>query len=132
MSMVTLSAPFTTVDETTTNLKKQLFNTFQSAVPRLVLFFATSNADSAGIALKMQEIYPNTPTFGCTTAGELISGQMLKNSVVVCAFDSETVEDVQVEIVHNIKEGNNVQQAYQSFANHFGDLKEVDLKNMLG
>lgn len=132
MNKCTFSAPFTTIEDTMLSIKAQLHDAFPLSSPRLILFFSTSNADPIQVAQEMQKLYPECPTFGCTTAGELTSGHMLKNAIVVYAFNSDTIEDVRIEVVHNISKGGNVDQVYRSFNEHFGDLKEADLKKYVG
>lgn len=132
MNAKTLSTLFTTWDEVSANLKTQLVAAFPETPPKLILFFSTSNANPHMMATTIQQLSPGTPTFGCTTAGELVSGSMLKNSIVAMAFDSEIVEDVQIGVVQNLSEGNSVEAVYTSFEGHYGDLKKVDLKKYVG
>ena len=39
---------------------------------------------------------------GCSTAGEIISGELLKNSVVAMAINFDIVSDVKVELIQNV------------------------------
>jgi hypothetical protein len=52
----------------------------------------------------MQSAFGTIPTFGCTTAGEIISGKMLRNTVVVMAFSNLIIEDIKIAVMENIKE----------------------------
>src|SRR2546426_8131517 len=53
----------------------------QALVPKMVLFFSSSTYPPEDVAGEMTAAFPGAAVFGCTTAGEIISGQMLKNSI---------------------------------------------------
>ncbi len=94
----------------------------QMLSPRMVIFFASSNYSPAEIAREMDSAFPGTTVFGCTTAGEIISGQMLKNSIVAMVFSAAAIGDVIVEIltdVHNNASGA-VVHAFTIFEKHYG------------
>lgn len=74
----------------------------------------------------MQQQFPTADIAGCTTAGELVSGKMLNNSVVAMAFDAETMEDVVIGVVQNLKTENQVPQVLAAFEQHTGQ-KMIDL-----
>ena len=42
----------------------------------------------------MKETFSSAQVFGCSTAGEIVSGKVLKNSIVAMAFDEETISDI--------------------------------------
>src|SRR2546427_3080121 len=52
----------------------------QALVPKMVLFFSSSTYPPEDVAGEITAAFPGAAVFGCTTAGEIISGQMLKNS----------------------------------------------------
>ena len=105
---------------------------FGEQAARLVVFFSTSNFDSAAVGKKMKEVFGEADVAGCTTAGELVSGHMLKNSIVAMVFDKEAASAVSVGVVENIKEGRNVDEVFQAFEDDFGKLKDLDLKKHVG
>ncbi len=62
---------------------------------------------------------------GCSTAGELISGKILKNSVVAMAFDRSVIADVKTATVENISKNNDeiqdmVNNAGDTFSEYYG------------
>jgi hypothetical protein len=117
------------VDEAVEDIKKQ----FENSSPAMVVFFASSIFNPDSLAAGMQKAFGSTVVYGCTTAGEIISGKMLKNSIVAMAFGHDSIEDVHVEVVENIKEGNNVEAAFSSFAKHFGiSMADIDYTKFAG
>lgn len=62
--------------------------------PEFVLFFASSRYEPRELGQALHQAFGPGPSLGCTTAGELVSGKMLKNSVVLLAMDADSVERV--------------------------------------
>jgi hypothetical protein len=104
-----------TSDEVIQDLKSQLgdFDT------TMLIFFASIRLTPHIISQKIQGAFPGVTVFGCSTAGEIISGKMLKNSIVAMAFDETAVKDVEVEVVENPKNDNSVKKAFTTFEKHF-------------
>jgi len=101
--------------------------------PRMVIYFASSVFDHENISQQMQDAFNSATVFGCSTAGEIVSGKMLKSSIVAMALSSDAIEDVKVEIVENIKEGNNVETAFSAFGEYYGtSMAELDFKKYVG
>jgi hypothetical protein len=101
--------------------------------PRFILFFSSSNLPFKEISSEMKAAFPESQVAGCTTAGEIISGAMLKNSTVALFVDEEIVEDAAISIVPNIKDQIIIENAMNSFENHFKTkLEEMDLKKFAG
>lgn len=88
--------------------------------PTAVLFFASPSIGPDELAGHMDAAFPSATVFGCTTAGELISGMMLKGSCVAMAFDAEHVPDVCVAVVEGLSKGPNAGPAFAAFEQHFG------------
>jgi len=100
---------------------------------KMVVFFASSAFDPDGIAAKMQEAFPGAETFGCSTAGELVSGKMLKNSAVVMAFGKDSLKQVKIEVLEDLKAADAVDKAFGSFADFFkSPMSALDPKDHLG
>jgi hypothetical protein len=95
--------------------------------PKLVLYFASSTYDPQVIAREMENAFSPAVVFGCTTAGEIISGRMLKNSIVAMAFNRQVIQDIKVEVLVDIHEQASaaVAQACQSFEAYFGAPMQV-------
>ncbi len=120
----------TIVSDIVADLKAQLgdFNY------NLVQFYASSTINPQELSKMLYEALGNTPIFGCTTSGEIVSGQMLENSVVLMAMNSNIVADAKIEVLENISTDNLVvDNAFESLKKHFGeDLATLSPHNHVG
>jgi hypothetical protein len=99
----------------------------------MLIFFASSKFAPEEISAEMQLSFAKAAVFGCSTAGEIVSGKMLKNSIVAMAFDAQTVQDVKVEVVENLKEKINVNKAFFAFEKYFNKpVDEMDPSKYVG
>jgi hypothetical protein len=116
-NIVTAFTTRSTVTDAVADLHRQL----SKIEPKLVLFFASTAYDPVSLAREMQLVFGSVPVFGCTTAGEIVSGQMLKNSIVAMAFNAAVVRDVQVEVLPNIRRDRQaVSRAFANFEAYYG------------
>ena len=118
-----------TSDDVIQDLKSQLggFDT------KMLVFFASSRFAPNIISQKVQDAFPGAAVFGCTTSGEIVTGKMLKNSLVAMAFDATAVNDVKVEIVENPKNENSVRKAFAGFESYFkAPMSELDPSKYVG
>jgi len=100
---------------------------------RMVVFFTTSMHDPQVIGPALKKLFGSADIIGCTTAGEIITGQMLKSSVVCMVFDVDEIEDVNVSLIKNLKSGINVTPTFDSFSKYFGrSLMEFDMGKYVG
>jgi hypothetical protein len=79
--------------------------------PRLVVFFASAAYAPEALGAALAEQFPKVQSIGCTTAGELISGRMLKQSVVLFALDQAALRSAHVALVEDIKREASVDEA---------------------
>lgn len=101
--------------------------------PKLILFFTTSNIDTAELNARLKNEYSDSEIIGCTTAGEIYNGKLIKNSVVLMAFDSTTIEDVKVEVIKDLDKFENIKPTFASFENHFNkSMWDLDYKKYVG
>ncbi len=117
MNIVSVYSTKGSIDEIVSDIQHQL----EGFETKLIIFFSSSVFRPKELSQKMQEGFGSATIFGCTTAGEIVSGKMLKNSVVVMAFNSLAIQDVKVEVVENIKENGDVAGAFNSFNGYFGE-----------
>ncbi len=96
------------------DLREQL----SAADATMVLFFASPAYDPDHLAAAMADAFPAAVTFGCTTAGEIVTGRMLTHSVVAMAFTSAAVKSVKVEVLQDLDTQSN--DAFTAFERHFG------------
>jgi len=118
-----------TVDEIVKDISQQIgfFDT------KLLLFFASSKFAPDDMSLKMQETFPFSSVFGCSTSGEIVSGKMLDNSVVAMAFSPHAVQDAKIEVIENLQDKDGVKRAFDSFAKYFEKpVAELDPHKYVG
>lgn len=94
---------------------------------KLIQFYASSYIDPHKISEQIYTAFKNVPVIGCSTSGELISGKMLDNSVVVMALGSGIIDDCKIEVLENIKSDDlAVDNAFRSLKDYYGE----DLANL--
>jgi len=100
---------------------------------KFVVFFASSNYDLEAIGKKLQGEYPGAKIIGCTTAGEIISGHMLKDSVVVQVMDGDTISDAAVTVIPEIKDKNKTSEALKDLEKqYYLRLEQMDIEKYVG
>lgn len=97
------------------DIKNQL-NWFDA---KLIVFFASSSFNLVRLNELLQSAFKDSIVFGCSTAGEIKDGILLKNSVVAMAFDSNLVADAKVEVIEALQTQMNVEDVFCSFERHF-------------
>lgn len=92
---------------------------FKGTNIKILIFFAAPKYDLDVLSHMLNEAFQNACVFGSSTAGEIVSGRMLKNSVVAMTIDDQIIEDVQVAVVQNMSKGINVEEAFATFETHY-------------
>lgn len=129
MNIKTAFSTKDTVDESVNDICRQ-FDLFDA---ELVLFFASTKYDPGSISKKMQDAFPMSQVFGCSTAGEIAGGMMLENSIVAMAFNGQAIKDAKIEIVENPKDENSLRKAFASFEGYFKEsMSEMDPGKYVG
>jgi hypothetical protein len=101
--------------------------------PRLLVYFASPVLDHAELSARFKAAFPAADCIGCTTAGELVSGQMLKKSVVAMALPVETVAEAAVAVVRDVRSGDALAEAIRSLEATIGHpLRTVDPARYVG
>ena len=112
---------------------QELQEQFRNMVPKLVIYYASSLHAPEEISRTMQEAFPGAALFGCSTAGEIASGRMLKNSVTAMAFNEEAISEVEVAVVENVQDDDGVGQAFAAFQKRFGvPMLDLNPKRYVG
>jgi len=112
---------------------QEIVKQFKDFDAKLIVFFASSNYDSSRICGFLQSGAPNSRIIGCTTAGEIISGKLLKNSIVAMALNSKIIEDVEIAVIENIGSENRIKSAFARFENHFKTaMSQFDFQKYVG
>ena len=98
----------------------EVANQLASEKPKLIVYFASSVYPPRELASAMEKAFAGATILGCTTAGEIAPGRMLKNSLVAMALGEDIIEDIAVEVIENVKDGDRTREALQALAAHFG------------
>jgi hypothetical protein len=115
------------VDVVVQDLQEQL----KGLEAKMVLYFASSLYAPESLSQKMQEAFPGATVFGCSTAGEIASGKMLKNSVVAMAFNRQAIKDVRVEVIEDLNKES--RSSFDSFERYFNkSMADMDPKQHVG
>ncbi|MEI6205785.1 MAG: FIST N-terminal domain-containing protein [Desulfuromonadales bacterium] len=127
MSIKTAFSSKTSLPEVVSDLQAQ-FGDFET---NLVVFFASSSFASDEVAGKMAEAFPQAATLGCSTAGEIVTGRMLTNSVVAMAFDKQSIKSAKIAVLENLS--SDVGVALNVFEQNFNrPMSEMDPKQYVG
>ncbi len=111
----------------------ELQTKFQGFDVKAIIYFASSIYDPYLLSRAMFEKFPEAPTFGCTTAGEIVSGRILKHSISAMALSADIVEDMKIGVLKGIKGGADLESVFSSFENYFGlSMEEMDHTQYLG
>ncbi len=106
-----------------------------SLSPKMVIFFASTEHDPVSISAAMKDAFPGAEVLGCSTAGEITSGKMLKGSLVAMAFTGEAVAEVALGVVPDVGQEASVGIAnvFSSFERRFGTpMAELDFSQYVG
>lgn len=97
----------------------------------LVVFFASSTFAPDSVASRMGAAFPQAVTCGCSTAGEIVSGKMLNNSVVAMAFNKNSIKTAKAVVLEDLSKDS--YDAFLAFEQHFGKpMAELDPKRYVG
>ena len=117
----------TAVKEAVSEIKDKL----EATSPKLVVFFASSSYEPNQVSKMMKDSFDSARVIGCSTSGELISGKVLKNSIVAMSIPAEHINDTKVEVLTGINKKPDVKKAVKSFEKYFKE-KMDDSSNMVG
>ena len=100
---------------------------------KLVVFFASVSFDLNKLSKLMKDSFPNCIVVGCSTSGELVNGKLLKDSIVAMAINSKIIADVKLEIIENMSENLNLEEAFSSFEKYYSQsLHAMDTDKFVG
>lgn len=88
---------------------------------KIVIFFASCSFDQEEISKLMQEAFLECIVVGASTAGEIVNGELLNNSVVAMAINSNIICDAKIEVIENMKENLNLEGAFSSFEQYYNE-----------
>jgi hypothetical protein len=64
--------------------------------PTFILYFHATSFDATAIATALTKIYPGVPALGCSTAGEIATGKMMDNGLVIAGFYADEIPRAEV------------------------------------
>ncbi len=103
---------------------------------KMVVFFASTIHGPAIVSRAMQDAFPKALVVGSSTAGELVTGRMLKNSLVAMAWSPEAIADVALEVVADLGLGpvdGKITDAFASFERHYNhSMLDMDFSKYVG
>lgn len=106
---------------------------FGDFVPKFVLCFASTNQEPHELLHRLHHHYREALVAGCSTAGEIASGMVLKGGVVAMAVGGEVVEKVVGAVVEDLGPAMDVDGALASLQRHLGQsLEEADPDTTVG
>lgn len=82
---------------------RELKNEVAGIAPAFVIFFATPSLDPAALGKALAREFGDVPSLGCSTAGEMTSGRMLRKSVVLLALGEDAVKHASVRVADEVK-----------------------------
>jgi len=95
--------------------------------PKLLFCFSSTLQEPKELVRRLHEAYPKAILAGGTTAGEIITGKVMKGSVVVMALDSDIVEKVASTSVTELGPKMNLDAAFAALEKQMGSpLEELD------
>ncbi len=130
MHTITAYTSHTEVPAAVAELQDQLKLVSQ---PKCVLYFASAAYPSEKIAAAMEEAFSGATVFGCSTAGEIVSGKMLKHSIVAMALDQSIIGDIVIQSVSPIEEQIDVSSVFSVFEKHYHiSMRDADPTQYVG
>ncbi len=126
---ITTASSFDDLTAAVAELKQQA----GAADPRLVLCFASTKYNPPALSRELKSAFPRAAIIGCSTAGEIVTGRMLTDSVVAMFLGPDVIEDVACAVVRNVKQGVGIEDAFHQLEAHFGaPLSAMDIDRHVG
>jgi len=101
----------------TTAALAELAQSFANMSPTLVIVFFSARHSAQQVATLTQNTWPQAHHLGCSTSGEIISGEMTDGAMVAMAIDAATVPDVCLAVVNDMGDPAVLNAACQSLGN---------------
>lgn len=131
MAIKTIYSEETTVEKAIKEIKDKYENI--SINPSFILYFASSNYDPKELTKGVSNLFDGIKTAGCTTAGEIISGKLLKKSIVLMLFDENSIDSIEYEVVENVGETENIDNAFRAIGKKMNKpVGELEFSDYIG
>lgn len=93
--------------------------------PIFILFFASGDYAPSHPAEELKRAFPKSQVIGCTSHSEFCNDQFQFGTISVMAADRDSIEDVHVEILENLKSQDQIREPINSLHNHFGGFEKI-------
>jgi hypothetical protein len=101
--------------------------------PSAVIYFASSKYDLAELSRQMQEAFPHACLAGCSTAGEIAGGKMMRESVAAMFLDKDTVGQTASAVVENLRDHVRVCDAFSKMEQDLrAPVSSLDIMRYVG
>lgn len=101
--------------------------------PMAVVYFVSSNYDQEKVAAEMQKAFPDSQLIGCSTAGEIVSGHMLKKGLVAMSLGEGVIEFADMEVISDLTSANSVNAAFDEFEKKLNQpISHLDFNKYVG
>jgi hypothetical protein len=101
--------------------------------PRVVVFFASPRYDAEALGKEMRKAFPGACLAGCSTAGEIVGGEMLTGSVVAAFLGDDLVSDAACVAVEDLRSDDAIRTALATLAGPFGaPISSLDTNQHVG
>jgi len=107
---------------------EEIAKAFEGMSPSLVIVFFSSRHPAQLLAKLTQSTWPQARNFGCSTSGEIISGEMTDGAIVAMAIDASTAPTVHMVVVNDIGNPARLDAACQSL----GNILSADMDKHVG
>ena len=116
------------------DILKDIKNQIGDCNPKFIQFYASPTINPEEISKGIYDLFQQTPVIGCSSSGEIISGKMLENSIVLMALGDEIIEDSRIEVLPNITEDTlAVDKGFTRLTEYYGqDISQLDTKKYVG
>jgi hypothetical protein len=106
----------------------------QLGQPAVVVYFASSKHDPHALSTAVASAFPGATTFGCTTAGEIVSGAMSKGAVVAMGLGPDVVSRAEVALLEGVKESvDGINKAFGQWEARIGQkMLDLDPERWIG
>ena len=118
----------------TTQAVKSIKEQLSDIDASMILYFVSTSYPVEAVSKEMAGAFAGVRTVGCTTAGEMIAGKMGQNSIVAMAWHKNSLTDLKIEVLENIKTDEEaVSKAFKSFEQSLGiSMKDLDPTQYVG
>ena len=93
--------------------------------PSFLLFFASSHYDGSNPAAEISAAFPNCKIIGSTSHSEYCNSDYTSHSISIMAMDRESIEDVSIGVVENIKQNPEPSATVKKMEAYFGGSEEI-------